>query len=352
MEHTALYRKYRPQKFSDVVGQDHVVEVLKSSVESETVSHAYLFVGSRGTGKTSVARIFANEIGVSPNDLYEIDAASNRGIEDIKELRDGVRVLPFDSKYKVYIIDEVHMLSKDAWGALLKTLEEPPAHVIFILATTEFQKVPDTIISRCQVFTFRKASEPVTKKMLMKVADKEGYNLDPDAAELLAILADGSFRDALGELQKVLNFFVKNNKSKKVVEISREEVERITGAPKSALVNDFLSAIAHKDLEKGIETVRKASEASLDMKLYFKLIVQKFRMAIILRYVPKLKESVASDLGETDLEFLQTLVKEDKEGILRSQALSVLLAEYENMDNAFISELPLELALVKIIGEE
>ena len=355
MQDVALYRKYRPKTFKEVVGQDHIVEPLKASVEAETVSHAYLFVGTRGTGKTSVARIFAREIGVSTNDLYEIDAASNRGIEDIKELRDGVRVLPFDSKYKVYIIDEVHMLSKDAWGALLKTLEEPPKHVIFILATTELQKVPDTIISRCQVFTFRKASESITKKMLVNVAKKEGYDLDVGAAELLAILADGSFRDALGELQKVLNFFAKDSKgseSKKVIKIETGDVEKITGAPKGTLVNDFLSAVAHKDLEKGIATVRKASEASIDMKLYFKLIVQKFRMAIILRYVPKLKTNIEKDLSETDLEFLQTLIKEDKEGMIRSPALSVLLDEYQNMDNAFISELPLELTLIRIVGEE
>ena len=200
MHDLALYRKYRPKTFKEVLGQDHVVSVLESSVETDKVSHAYLFVGSRGTGKTSLARIFATSIGVSLNDLYEIDAASNRGIEDIKELRDGTRVLPFDSKYKVYIIDEVHMLSKDAWGALLKTLEEPPKHVIFILATTELQKVPETIISRCQVFTFKKASESVCRKMLIDVAKKENFELEAGSAELLAILADGSFRDALGEL--------------------------------------------------------------------------------------------------------------------------------------------------------
>src|SRR3990170_6585202 len=206
MHDLALYRKYRPKKFSEVLGQNHIVDVLESSVETNKVSHAYLFVGSRGTGKTSVARIFAREIGVSDNDLYEIDAASNRGIEDIKALREGVRVLPFDSKYKVYIIDEVHMLSKDAWGALLKTLEEPPKHVIFILATTEFHKVPETIISRCQVFTFRKPSNAILKNRILDISEKEEFELDAGSAELLAILADGSFRDGLGELQKVLNF--------------------------------------------------------------------------------------------------------------------------------------------------
>lgn len=354
MHDLALYRKYRPKNFKEVLGQDHIIKVLESSVETNKVSHAYLFVGSRGIGKTSVARIFATSIGVSPNDLYEIDAASNRGIEDMKELRDGVRVLPFDSKYKVYIIDEVHMLSKDAWGALLKTLEEPPKHVIFILATTELHKVPETIISRCQVFTFKKASDAVCRKMLLDVAKSEGFELDAGSAELLAILADGSFRDGLGELQKILNF----SKSKK---IKREDVEKITGAPKTTLVNDFISAIAEKNLEKGISTVRIASENNLDMKLYFKLIIQKFRIAIILRYAPKLMEndpstslraSMAGNLGETDLEFLKELIKNDKEGMLRSGALSVLLEAYQNIDNAFVAELPLELALVEIISKE
>ncbi len=353
MHDLALYRKYRPQKFSEVLGQDHIVKVLESSVETNKVSHAYLFVGSRGTGKTSVARIFAKEIGVSENDMYEIDAASNRGIEDVRELRDGARVLPFDSKYKVYIIDEVHMLSKDAWGALLKTLEEPPKHVIFILATTEVHKVPETIISRCQVFTFRKASEVVLKNMLTEVAKQEGFELGSGVAELIAILGDGSFRDALGTLQKVLNFIGKDKKARSTssVQVKREDVEKITGAPKTVLVNNFISAIAMKNLEEGILTIRQAAAENLDMKLYSKLIIEKFRMAVIFKYAPKLEKEMAGDIGEEDLEFLKGLVKEDKEGMLRSPALSILLEAYSDIDRAFISELPLELALVKIISK-
>ncbi|MFA5937219.1 MAG: DNA polymerase III subunit gamma/tau [Candidatus Paceibacterota bacterium] len=349
MHDLALYRKYRPKSFNEVIGQDHIVKILESSVETNKVSHAYLFVGSRGTGKTSVARIFAKEIGISENDLYEIDAASNRGIEDIRTLRDGARVLPFDSKYKVYIIDEVHMLSKDAWGALLKTLEEPPKHVIFILATTEVHKVPETIVSRCQVFTFRKASDVASKNMILDIAKKEGFEIESGGAELIAILGDGSYRDAQGVLQKVLNFI---SKEKKVKKITREGVEKITGAPKTILVNDFISAIAEKDLEKGIMTIKKASTESLDMKLYFKLIIQKFRMAVILKYAPKLEKDMAGDLGEEDLEFLKTLVKNDKEGLLRSRALSILLESYNDIERAFVSELPLELAIVKIISGE
>jgi DNA polymerase-3 subunit gamma/tau len=341
----ALYRKYRPQSFKDVLGQNHIVEVLDSSIKEGKVSHAYLFVGSRGTGKTSVARIFAKEIGVGENDLYEIDAASNRGIDDIRELRDGVRVLPFDSKYKIYIIDEVHMLSKDAWGALLKTLEEPPSHVIFILATTELHKVPETIISRCQVFTFKKATDLILKNMILSVTKKESFEIDNGGAELLAILGDGSYRDALGTLQKVLNF----SKTKK---IKKEEIEKITGSPKTILVNDFISSIANKKLEDGIATIRKASYDNIDMKLYLKLIIQKIRVSIILKYAPKLEKEISEDLSEEDIVFLKNTVKNDKEGMLRSVTLSALLDAYQNIDRAFISELPIELALIKILSVE
>ena len=282
---------------------------------------------------------------MSVNDLYEIDAASNRGIDDIKTLRDGVRVLPFDSKYKIYIIDEVHMLSKDAWGALLKTLEEPPKHVIFILATTELHKVPETIISRCQVFIFHKAPDTILKKMILDITKSEGCEIDKSSTELIATLGDGSYRDTLGVLQKILNF----SKTKK---IKIEDVEKITGAPKTILVNEFLRAIVNKNIEEGIKTVGKAGALNLDMKLYLKLIIQKFRMAIILRYAPKLEKEMSIDLSEPDLEFLKEITKSDKDGMMRSKALSVLLEAYQNIDKAFISELPLELALIKIISEE
>ncbi|MEK7113650.1 MAG: DNA polymerase III subunit gamma/tau, partial [Patescibacteria group bacterium] len=312
MHELALYRKYRPQTFKEVIGQDHIVDVLKSSVEKAKVSHAYLFIGSRGTGKTSVARIFAKEIGVSDNDLYEIDAASNRGIEDIKELRTGARVLPFDSKYKIYIIDEVHMLSKDAWGALLKLLEEPPRHVIFILATTEVHKVPDTIVSRCQVFTFKKPTNLILKNVILDVTKKEGFTIDGAGAELLAILGDGSFRDALGTLQKVLNHSTDKNKKKKI-EIT--EIEEITGAPKTTLVNEFLESLISKEIEKGISTIRKTVTLNNDISLYARLIIEKMRATLILKYAPKLEKEMLSDFGEDELAFLKKLAKNDKENI-------------------------------------
>src|SRR3989344_5317631 len=208
----ALYRKYRPQSFKEVLGQDHVVKVLEGALKQGNIAHAYLFAGSRGTGKTSVARILAKEAGCTDKDLYEIDAASNRGIDDIRELREAVSVLPFESSYKVYIVDEVHMLTKEAFNALLKTLEEPPPHVLFMLATTEIDKLPETIISRCQVFTFKKPSAAILKEMVVRIAKKEGFALEPASADLIALLSEGSFRDAQGILQKVIS----SSKDKKV----------------------------------------------------------------------------------------------------------------------------------------
>lgn len=178
MSEQTLYRKYRPQNFNDVVGQDHIVKPIMEALKQKTFSHAYLFSGTRGTGKTSVARIIAKELGVSVNDLYEIDAASNRGIDDIRELRESVQARPFDSEYKVYIIDEVHMLTDPAFNALLKTLEEPPAYSVFVLATTEPEKLPDTIVSRCETYQFKQPGRKVLADVVKNISKKEGYSLE------------------------------------------------------------------------------------------------------------------------------------------------------------------------------
>lgn len=353
MDHLALYRKYRPDSFENVLGQEHIVKVLENSVSTGNVSHAYLFIGSRGTGKTSLARIFASKLQTSASDLYEIDAASNRGIDDIRELRDGVRVLPFDSKYKIYIIDEVHMLSRDAWGALLKTLEEPPKHVIFILATTELHKVPDTIVSRCQTFVFKKPTDLILKNHLNAVAEKEGYTLEEGGAELISILGDGSFRDALGVLDKVLNFTKKENQKQKAShKITLEEIESITGSPKRNLVNGVLSALGEDNLEAGLNIIRQAVSENLDMDLFLKLILQKFRIAVILKYAPNQADNMKGDLRDEDVEFLKELVKNDKKAVFRSKGLISLLEAYANIGNAFIPSLPLEIALIEILSGE
>lgn len=346
MSETSLYRKYRPQKFSDVIGQDDVVKVLESAIAQKKIAHAYLFAGSRGTGKTSLARIFAREIGTSPNDLYEIDAASNRGIDDIRALREGVTTLPFESKFKVYIVDEVHMLTKEAFNALLKTLEEPPAHAVFILATTETDKLPETVVSRCQVFSFRKPSQQVLKSVVLSVAKKEGFDMDSGSAELVALLGDGSFRDTLGMLQKVLS-------TAKSTKISAEEVEQITGAPRHELVADIVDGIALKDINKALHAVREAAGAGVDMRIFFKLILEKLRFILLLR-ISKDKDievHIKGSVSPEEFHKIQGLAAAPGSNIT-SGVLLELLAAYDLVGRSFILELPLELALANILAPE
>ncbi len=340
MSYVALYRKYRPKKFSEVIGQEHIVSALEGALRLGTISHAYLFVGSRGTGKTTMARIFADAIGVSANDIYEIDAASNRGIDDVRQLREGVNSLPFESPYKVYIVDEVHMFTKEAFNALLKTLEEPPKHVIFILATTELEKLPETVVSRCQVFTFRRPTQEVLKRVVLSAAKKEGAALEPASAELIALLGDGSFRDTLGTLQKVLS-------ASGGSAIAQDDVARITGAPKNSLVNDLLRALDEKDVARGLEVLRQAAENSLDPVIFLKLALMKLRFVLLLRYAPEMKEGIGRDVSEEDLAFLQKLAEKKGPGIT-SETLLELLKASDLLGFSAIPELPLELAVIKL----
>jgi DNA polymerase III subunit gamma/tau len=336
-----LYRKYRPQTFDDVIGQEHIVKVLKGAVELGNVAHAYLFSGTRGTGKTSMARILARAIGTSSNDLTEMDAASNRGIDDIRDIRESVNTLPFESKYKVYIIDEVHMLTKDAWNAFLKTLEEPPAHVVFILATTELEKVPETVISRCQTFQFKSPNLSTLKDFALSVAKKEGATLEPAAAELVALLGDGSFRDSHGILEKVLS----STKDKK---ITREEVEMVSGAPKAGLVQDILSSIVEKNLEKGMKAIQSAGEANADMKLFAKLILERLRFLFLLRLKAGMDDYISKQVSEDDLAYLKDLAAKAGPD-LTAETLVRFIEAYENSGRTSIPELALEIALADSI---
>ena len=341
--HFVLYRKYRPALFDEVLGQEHVTSVLKNAIEKEKVAHAYIFSGSRGIGKTSVPRMFAMALGTSENDLYEIDAASNRGIDEVRAIRDAVRVLPFESKYKVYIIDEVHMLTKDAFNALLKTLEEPPAHVIFILATTEAHKLLDTVISRCQVFTFKKPTEELVKKLLIDVAKKEGYELEKDAASVMAVLAEGSFRDAHGYLQKAISF-VKGKK------ISEADIEQITGSPKATLVFNLSRAILEKKADAGIELLRQAEEQNIEPKILLKLTLRMLRIIMLIKLSPELKKYYDLELTKEELMHIEELQKVKFTGTF-SDLLRELLKAYDEMTSSAVPELLFELALAKIAGE-
>lgn len=343
---TVLYRKYRPFDWSDVIGQDHIVNVLLGSIKLNKISHAYLFSGSRGTGKTSIARIFARALDVSDNDVYEIDAASNRGIDDIREIRDGVSVLPFESKYKVYIIDEVHMLTKEAFNALLKTLEEPPAHALFILATTETDKIPETVVSRCQVFTFKKPNRERLKTLVVKVAKKEGYTFETGATDLIALLGDGSFRDALGILQKVVS-------SSKDTKISIKEIEMITGAPKGSLVNDFVSALGHGKKSEALSIISKVQENNISIKIFISLVLEKVRIVLLLKNAPALAENLRQHVSDDDWKIIESLAKAEKlkeKNAINSRMLLELLKAYDATGKAYIESLPLELGVIVICG--
>jgi DNA polymerase-3 subunit gamma/tau len=333
-----LYRTYRPSKWSEVIGQDQVVTPLKDSIDSKRISHAYLFYGSRGTGKTSVARIFAKSVGTADEDVYEIDAASNRGIDNIRELREHVSVSPFSSEYKVYIIDEVHMLSKDAWNALLKTLEEPPKHVIFILATTELDKVPDTIISRCQVYTFKKPSREVVRKQIISVAKKEGFDIDAGAGELIAVLGDGSFRDALGILEKVIS----TSGDKKIM---RDEVESITGAPKAELVNNFISNILKKNVDGAISTIGLVEKSGISMLTFANLALEKMRFILLATYSTSSKKQIEERVSKDDFDFI---ISSAESKTITPKALSLFIEAIERVPKSPLPAVPLELYSVTV----
>ena len=333
-----LYRQYRPQTFKEVKGQGQVTDVLAKAIKNKKISHAYLFSGSRGTGKTSVARILAHELGVSAKDLYEIDAASNRGIDDIRLLREGVYAMPFDSEYKFYIIDEAHMLTKDAWNAFLKTLEEPPAHAIFVLATTERDKVPETIQSRCETYTFKQPTREMLAEVVADIAKKEGFSLERSAAELVALLAEGSFRDALSILQKVLA--VSDNKK---IEVA--EVEEVAGAPRGELVRQLLEALAKKDAASALQTIRTAVSENIDARVLAKLLIHRMRVVLLMRYAPDIADELAQELSAEDMGLAKSLSKEPG---VNSETLRALLEAYGTMAYAALPHLPLELAIINI----
>ena len=289
----ALYRKWRPATFDDVYGQEHITSILQSEVSSEKISHAYLFCGPRGTGKTTCAKIIAKAVNCSnpkngnpcgvcascraidgglTTDVLEMDAASNNGVDNIRELRDGVIYTPADLKYRVYIIDEVHMLSISAFNALLKTLEEPPKYVIFILATTELHKIPATVLSRCQRFDFRRVAPGALVDRMKKVCAGEGIEADDDALALMARLAQGSFRDALN----MLEFCAGSGKT-----ITADDAARLLGSSPSQTLLDMSEAIASGDVSHALDMVNDIYASSRDITVFWRELISFLKDALV-----------------------------------------------------------------------
>lgn len=356
--YTALYRKWRPQRFEDVCGQEQITVTLKNELESNRLSHAYLFCGTRGTGKTSTAKLLAKAVNCkAPNDfnpcnecescksinegnsidVYEIDAASNRGIDDIRNLREAIKFTPTLGKYKVYIIDEVHMLTNEAFNALLKTLEEPPEYVLFILATTEPHKLPATILSRCQRFDFRRISTENIVERLKTVCSKEGLDADEDAVKLIARNCDGAMRDALSILDQCSVYGDRR--------ITHDQVLEVLGIVNNEYLYRMSEMVLKEDAGSAVKTVDEIAAGGKDINQFIRDLMVHYRNLLMTKVVDKCEDVI--DMSREGIEQLKKLsAAYDKNNIIRCIGI---LSELEN--EAKWSGNPrilLEVALVKM----
>lgn len=369
MSSITLYRKYRPQTFSEVIGQEHIVRTLSNSIAHDRIGHAYLFTGPRGTGKTTFARIFARAVNCknpakSENvpadaclscdnckhidegksfDIFEIDAASNTGVENIRELRETVKLPPTFLKYKVYIIDEVHMLSTGAFNALLKTLEEPPAHVIFILATTEIHKVPETIVSRCQRFDFSRLSIEHIIEKLSHIAQAEKISIEKEALEMIAIAAEGGMRDAESLLSQVITLEDKN--------ITASEVEEILGTTKRKFLEDMAGHLVANDIASALELISRLVADGYDLAVFHKSFLNYLRQLLLLSVDSRLEKSFSRELTSEQLAILkkQASLKNPAQIV---QIISCFIEIGSKIRSSFIPQLPLEMAVIKALSKE
>jgi DNA polymerase III subunit gamma/tau len=362
MANLVLYRKYRPKTFGEIIGQEHVVQTLTNAISSGMVSHAYLFSGPRGSGKTTMARLLAKALNCQNKkegsaepcnncsscieinegrsiDLMEIDAASNRGIDDIRELREGIRFSPAKSKYKIFIVDEAHQLSKDAANALLKTLEEPPAHAIFVLATTEIHKMIPTILSRCQRFDFRKLTVPEVISRLETIAQKEKTEVDKSVLELIALNSGGSARDAEGLLDQVLAFGAKTT----------EEIKDLLGMVDARLVGQFVECLGKKKSAEAIDFLNKTLEKGKDPQEFAKTLINYLRQGLIQKIAPDLTNPIMTGLTQEEQKTLQVQMANFSEQDLH-RSLKLFLDAENKMKYSPIPQLPLELAIIESCG--
>lgn len=363
MANLVLYRKYRPKSFSEFIGQEHIVQTLTNAIKGGMISHAYLFSGPRGTGKTTLARLFAkavnceNSKGFEPcnqclscreidsgiaMDLIEIDAASQTGVENIRELKEGIRFVPTRLKYKVFIIDESHQLSKSAANALLKTLEEPPSHAIFILATTEPHKMIATIISRCQRFDFRKLRvEEIVQKLERDVKD-EGTKIEKPALELVAQAARGSIRDGESILGQVLAFGA--NK-----EIKAQDIKDILGLIETNLVSRLFDFIIRKDTKSAIDFLHEILEKGIAPQELAKALIEYMRQALLL----KMSGGQAQIIVGLTQEEIETLGKQIADIGLEqiTKTIEGFLEANSKIRYTSIPQLPIELAIIGACGE-
>ena len=363
MNNLVIYRKYRPQAFSEVVGQSHVVQTLTGAITSGKISHAYLFAGSRGTGKTTIARLLAKAINCENRkdhepcnkcqsciefsegralDLIEIDAASRTGVDDVRELLDIVRTSPSKSRYKIFIIDEVHMLSKSAFNALLKTLEEPPAHAVFILATTEVHKVLPTILSRTQRFDFKKLTLAEILKRLELIAKKEGVKTEKGALELVAINADGSMRDAESMLGQVITFAGQDKK------ITLQEVREVLGIVDINLVMKFTDILIGKDLSAALTFINKLVDESHDLIQFVKSLINYWRKILLVKVDKNLSFLVDEELTK---EQLGVILKQSESFSLESlsRIIQLFIDAGREIKYSSMPQIPLELAVIETV---
>ena len=365
MPHLAIYRKYRPATFEDLLGQEMIVKILKEEAKQDRLSHAYIFSGPRGTGKTTSARLIAKiancekratdaafrEKGEPCNscnectmidegkalDVIEIDGASNRGVDEIRNLKESIRTSPSASRFKVYIIDEAHMLTKDAWNALLKTLEEPPRYVIIILATTEIEKVPATIASRAQKFYFKLVPREKIVQKLAKIAKEEDIKISPEALDLIADYAEGSFRDSESLLDQMVSF------GDKTVDV--EEIEKAVGKISFDKIDAFAGILVKGDISGALAFVAEVADGGFNLSQFLRDVIQHLRRILVLRVSPQMEEVFKKEMMAEHLAKLVTQSKNLKPAHIA--LLKTLITAYGEMRYSQFPRIPLEVAIVE-----